>query len=310
MSILKTSIPPLSTLKMSTPKSRILKSRILETSILKLCIPKLSMLNFRIPELRMPILSVLILSILDSRMLIAGSSDFEKRVQNLNQRQMALDHILGEYRKSNAVLGFDEKREVPSDVPRFAPVFQVHQNLSVRAATVGEMLSGRLLNRLVVGGEGSPAIIVFDESQGRFGGLQIIGQARPGSTADRLVIEFQKVKLRTGATMPVQAIALDARGSLGLTAQVVSQKALKVAGALTTSFISGIAASQQSVQTNAFGFEQTSRGGRNSILQGVAQSAADQSKRLIDEATEEKPIYILDAGTPVTVLFQEEVRLP
>ena len=47
---------------------------------------------------------------------------------------------------------------------------------------------------------------------------------------------------------------------------------------------------------------------RNSILQGVAQSAADQSKRLIDEATEEKPVFILKPGADVSIYFTEEVR--
>jgi len=89
---------------------------------------------------------------------------------------------------------------------------------------------------------------------------------------------------------------------------VLSQKALSVAGAIASSFVSGLAASQQSVTSNAFGFESTQRSPRNTILGGLAQTAADQSKRLIDEATSEKPVLIVEPNTSVTIMFQEEVR--
>ena len=121
-------------------------------------------------------------------------------------------------------------------------------------------------------------------------------------------LEFQRLISRTGKAIPVQAVGLDQEGAFGLSAQVFSQKAWSVAGAMTSSFIAGLAASQQSQSANAFGFSQPQITGRNSLLQGVAQTAADQSKRLIDEATAEKPVLVVEAGTPVTILIQEEVR--
>jgi hypothetical protein len=104
-------------------------------------------------------------------------------------------------------------------------------------------------------------------------------------------------------------VALDTEGAFGLTAQVLNGKALAVAGAMASSFIAGLASGQQSQTTGPFGFSQTQPTGRNAILQGVAQTAADQSKRFIEETTSEKPVLVVEALTPVTVFVQEEVRL-
>ena len=109
--------------------------------------------------------------------------------------------------------------------------------------------------------------------------------------------------------IPVKAVALDDTGAFGLQAQVFSGKAIAVAGAMASGFISGFAASQQGQTQTPFGFSQVQPTVRNSLLQGVAQTAADQSKRLIEDATKESPVLVVDAGTPVTGLTQEEVRL-
>jgi NADH:ubiquinone oxidoreductase subunit D len=97
-------------------------------------------------------------------------------------------------------------------------------------------------------------------------------------------------------------------GAYGLEAKVFSSKALMLAGAIAGSFISGFAAAQQTQTTTAIGFQQTQPSMRNGILQGVAQTTADQSKRMIDEATAEKPVLVVEAGESVVAFFDEEVR--
>lgn len=71
---------------------------------------------------------------------------------------------------------------------------------------------------------------------------------------------------------------------------------------------SGLAAGQQSQVVGPMGFSQVEPTGRNGVLQGVAQTAAEQSKRLIDDATAEKPVLVVKSGAAVTVWVQEEVR--
>ncbi len=188
------------------------------------------------------------------------------------------------------------------------PLFRVHGSLETLKLSQGRFLFGRIVNRLVVGPEGSPTIVEVLPGQGGLSGMRMLGLAHQGAGQSRMNLDFKQLLLRGGKSIPIQATALDEAGAYGLSAQVVSQKALSVMGALASSFISGLAASQQSQSVNAFGFQQSQATGRNALLQGVAQTAADQSKRLIDEATTEKPILIVEPETRVTILVQEEVR--
>jgi hypothetical protein len=164
------------------------------------------------------------------------------------------------------------------------------------------------VTRLVVGADGAPALVELDQGQGAFSSMRVMGMARQSGTAGRLSLEFQRLLFRTGRAISILGVGLDSEGSYGLVAQVFSQKAWAVAGAMASSFVSGLAASQQSQTVNAFGFSQAQPTGRNALLQGVAQTAADQSKRMIEEATAEKPVLVVEEKTSVTILIQEEVR--
>ncbi|MGK5084889.1 TrbI/VirB10 family protein [Bdellovibrionota bacterium FG-1] len=160
----------------------------------------------------------------------------------------------------------------------------------------------------MVGSEASPAIIELSQNQGIFSGLRILGKARPSATAGRLQIDLNQLVARSGRTFPVKAVALDDAGALGLEAQVFSGKALALAGAMAASLVSGVAASQQTLTPTVLGFGEPKPTGRNALLQGVAQTAADQSHRFIEEATQEKPVLLVEPGALVAIYFEEEVR--
>lgn len=194
-----------------------------------------------------------------------------------------------------------------SDDEEKKSLLQIHSDLKRVRLGTGKLLFGRLINRLVVTSE-SPVIVELDPAQGNFSEMRMMGTAHVASSPGRLQIDFQKLLVPSGQAVTLQATALDENGAFGLTAQVFSQKALMIGGAMASSFISGLAASQQSQSSNAFGFTQTQPTGRNAILQGVAQTAADQSKRLIDEASAEKPVLVIEAGTEVTIMIQDDVR--
>ncbi len=187
-------------------------------------------------------------------------------------------------------------------------LFVVHDSVQRLQITTGTVLEATTETRLVVGTELAPAVVVLAENQGSLSGLRVLGRARAASIQGRVQIEFDRAVLRSGKVQPIKALALDIAGASGLEAEVFSGKALAIAGALGSSFISGLAASQQSVTTSAFGLNQVQPGGRNAILQGVAQAAADQSKRFVDEATQEKPVLVVEPATSLNVYFDEEVR--
>lgn len=187
-------------------------------------------------------------------------------------------------------------------------LFRVHAEIKSLQLPAGKFLFGKLVHKLVVPSDGAPVLVELSSRQGSMSGLRLMGTARHSSSGDRIAMEFARILFRGGATGTISAVGLDESGALGVPAYVMSQKALSVMGALASSFVSGVASSQQSLVPNAFGFQATQPTGRNAILQGIAQSAADQSKTLIEEATATKPVLILEPNTDVSVLVQEEVR--
>lgn len=235
-------------------------------------------------------------------------SAYEEDLKKVNRLGDRADSMLSK-------LGFNFEVVTPQDSKKVSvegrgSIFQVHGRIGGSSLPAGELVYGKLLNRLVVGTEDSPALAVVQVSKiGWLRGLRLMGKARQSSTPGRINLDFERVLLKTGRAVPLQAVGMDESGALGLSADVFSGKALLVAGSMVGSFLSGYASGHQTNNTNAFGFSQASPTGRNSLLQGVAQTAADQSKRLIDEATEEKPVLVVSPGAAISILIKEEVTL-
>lgn len=235
-------------------------------------------------------------------------SDFQARLQGLNALGERVDQrleTLGIRRPQG--FGLSDGRPESGEPPARPPLFTVHESSKALLLPQGRFLFGTLVHRLVVGSEGSPVLVELEAHQGSLSGVRLYGSAKAGSEG-RLSIAFERILFPGGRAVPLQAVAMDRSGAVGLPAHVISQKALAVMGAMGASFVSGLAASQQDITANGFGFQVPRTGARNALLQGIAQTAADQSKRLIEEATAEKPVLIVEAGTSVTVLVEKEVR--
>jgi hypothetical protein len=200
----------------------------------------------------------------------------------------------------------DAEPQSNSEAPQ-PKLITLHGEIRSRLLPTGKLLFGKTLSRLVVSGEGAPVLVELEPQQGGLSSLRVMGVARASATAGRVQIEFQKLLLPSRA-VPIQATALDSEGAQGLVAEVFSSKAWVLAGAMAGSFISGLATAQQTQSVSAFGYTQAQPTGRNALLQGVAQSAADQSRRFIEDSTAEKPVLVVEPSAEVTVLIQEEVR--
>lgn len=247
-----------------------------------------------------------ILVTVSSSALAMSEEEFQIRAAKLRSNQQGTDTTIG---RLSGSLGFSPLVSTSaSHEEKMRPLFVVHAELSPAKISAGKLLYGKVLNRLIVGPDGSPALIILDDQQGPLSSVRMMGMARQSGTSGRLTFELTKILTRPGRTVPVQATALDAAGAYGLEAQVFSGKALALGGAMASSFVSGLASAQQTQTINALGFGAPQTTGRNALLQGLAQTAADQSKRLIDEATAEKPVLVVEAETPIVVLVQEEVR--
>ncbi len=235
----------------------------------------------------------------------ANDDWYARKSEQLRQEQERSENLIHRLQIQAGLKESVVTKSKESEAP--TSLFRVHDDLSAKIPS-GKLLYGKVFNRLVVGSDGSPALVELDQNQGRYSGLRIMGLARQAGTSGRLTIEVNRMLLRNGRSVSLQATALDQDGAFGLEAQVFSSKSLAIGGAMASSFISGVAASQQTETTNAFGFIQQQPTGRNAMLQGLAQTAADQSKRLIGEATAEKPILVVETRTPVTILIQEEAH--
>jgi hypothetical protein len=230
------------------------------------------------------------------------ASDFENRIQSIKDRSQQIESLLNGFKGSTAGARIEREEEA-------RPLFTVHNQNTKRLVGSGEVHFGQLHTKVIVGTEPVPAVLNFRNDQGVLSGLRATGLAKANSVEGRVSITLSKLILSSGKSVSINAQALDNQGAQGLKAEVISHKALAVAGAMGSSFVSGLAAASQTQRTNAFGFTETQPTGRNAILQGLAQTAADQSKWLIDEATKEKPILILEPGTDVSVFFDEEIVL-
>lgn len=171
----------------------------------------------------------------------------------------------------------------------------------------GEVLTSTLPHRVVVSGESAPVWLTIQNGPSWTQGLTLLGKAR-GTTGSRVAIDIERLKLHTGRTIGIRAQVLDHAGALALEAQVFSAKLLATAGALGAGFLSGLATGFQSNQSNGLGVLSNPPTPRNAILQGLAQSSADQSKRLIDDATKEKPVFVVEPGTPLLIFVEEELK--
>ncbi|MEK6578730.1 MAG: TrbI/VirB10 family protein [Bdellovibrionota bacterium] len=243
-----------------------------------------------------------------SRCLSMDEAEFHARAEALKATQNNTEVLMNKLRGGHSFIGLSRGAGSTESENEKKPLFQIHGDFSDNKISSGKLLYGKLLNRLVVGGESAPVLVILDSDQNVFSGLRFLGVARQSGTQGRINLELNKLILRSGRVVSAQATALDPQGAYGLEAQIFSGKALAMAGAIASSFVAGLASSQQTQNTNAFGFMTQQPTGRNGILQGIAQTAADQSKRLIDESTAEKPVLILESLASVTILIQEEVR--
>ena len=120
------------------------------------------------------------------------ADDFQSKVETLKKSQANLDQLMLPFRSSNS-FGMQKSEDLHSNESQKSPILQFHNPTTQLQAQTGKLLFGKLVNRLVVGGEKNPAIIEIKSGQGSFSGMRAIGSATQASTPGRLAIEIQKI---------------------------------------------------------------------------------------------------------------------
>lgn len=154
-------------------------------------------------------------------------------------------------------------------------------------------LKAVLTESLLVNGEG-----VLEE------GTVLVGQGN--STEDRLMVQFNKIVFKDGASQNTQAQACDESDqTVGVKGQKISKHALMFASGAGLNFLGGLAQGLQ--DTEVQGGVATKRNDfKNAALNGASTAALDQSKEVLSELRQKKTVIQVDSGKEFYVLFDGE----
>lgn len=132
-------------------------------------------------------------------------------------------------------------------------------------------------------------------------GATLVGQG--SSNDERLSVTFSQVVFRDGSFGNIQAQACDATDQIvGLKGSKVGNKAVNIAGAVGLGFVGGLAEGFQETQgQNGIVVRPPSL--RNALLNATATTALDQSRNLMGDLKDRKPVIEVPAGTAICVLF-------
>jgi len=227
---------------------------------------------------------------------ISFSSTFSDGVENMKKLRERAEHLL---LRGGFTLQENIKNQTENSPKNILQVHNYPQDFFIPA---GALTYGKNHFRLLVGSEPSPAQIIFSNSNKYqfLCGLKLLGIATQNK--DRIFMEFDRLILRSGKTIPIKATLLDIYGSLGVKGKKQNSKLLEVAGEAAL----GILDNSKNEQEN-FGFAQ--KESSKSTKDRIKISLLQESKDYLQEELKEKPVLLLEEETPVTILFKEELQL-
>lgn len=178
--------------------------------------------------------------------------------------------------------------------------FKVHALPSSTFIPNGGIVFGKTYFRLLVGGEVSPITVIFlpDNKYPLLDGARAHGTA--SQNRGRIFAEFNRLVLRSGRVIPIQAQALDENGSLGLKGESESSRLLEVAGGVGLGLIA-----ESEDRTNPFGLIDSAR---KSAGERVRNSLLQESRDYLRDKIKETPVLRVNENTGLTLQFNEEVR--
>jgi hypothetical protein len=225
----------------------------------------------------------------------AHAESYAKGVEAVQSLQARAASLL-----SRAGLGNDSGSAEPAEKHVYS-ILTIHGNPTLALIPAGGLAFGETHLRLLVGEEGSPAQIIFSESN-KFhflAGLKALGTAT--QNRGRIFVELNRLVLRSGKVIPIEGTLLDTNGSLGLKGTNENSRIFEIAGGIATGLLAAPAE-----KNSAFGL--SSDAFRKSTSERIKDSLLEESRSYLREQFREKPVLRLDEETPVTVLFKEEVR--
>jgi hypothetical protein len=146
----------------------------------------------------------------------------------------------------------------------------------------------------------SDSIIVNGETLIDAGSV-LVGQGSSGD--DRLSVSFSQVVLRDGTVGNISAQACDSSDKIaGLKGSKIGTKAVNIAGSVGLGFVAGMSEGFQDTQ-GQFGATVRPPSMKNALLNGLSTTAAEQSRELMSDLKNAKPVIEVRQGTKICVIF-------
>jgi|GEM_PF-871382 len=132
-------------------------------------------------------------------------------------------------------------------------------------------------------------------------GTILVGQG--SSNEDRLNVAFTQAVFRDGTVANIQAQACDRSDKIvGLKGSKIGNKAINIAGSIGLGFIGGFSEGLQDTQGQQ-GVAVRPPSLKNALLNATATSALEQSKNLMSDLKEQRPVIEVPAGESICVIF-------
>jgi hypothetical protein len=132
-------------------------------------------------------------------------------------------------------------------------------------------------------------------------GAVLVGQG--SSTEERLFVSFTQAVFRDGSIAKVEGQACDRSDKIvGLKGSKIGNKLLNIVGSIGLGFVGGFSEGLQETQGQQ-GVAVRTPSLKNALLNGTATTALEQSKALMSDLKDQKPIIEVQANEPICVIF-------
>lgn len=132
-------------------------------------------------------------------------------------------------------------------------------------------------------------------------GTILVGQG--SSNEERLIVAFSQAVFRDGTVASIQAQACDSSDKIvGLKGSKVGNKVVNIAGSIGLGFVGGFSEGLQDTQGQQ-GVAVRPPSLKNALLNATATTALEQSKNLMSDLKEQRPVIEVPAGESICVIF-------
>lgn len=189
-----------------------------------------------------------------------------------------------------------------------APVKYTAPQVVLRPRNLGAIPPGSFLNAKLISGASNGAVkaelknaLLVNGETLIDSGSTILGQG--SSTEERLLVHFNQVIFKDGTFASISADACDTSDKIvGIKGSLVGNKALNIAGSIGLGFLGGLTNGLEETQGQSGVLVRSPTLG-NALLNATSTTALEQSRNLMTDLKDKKPIIEVQPSTDICVIF-------